>query len=151
MTADAKKYMAASLVRISVAVFEGEPMDYQKYRHTSLFFEFANREPSFLAHVVGPPEEYEFQTRDGYDPSQSQSIAKVVEVGTSLVEVRRAQMVEILRTIPVKIWDLEFNCQMWVETALKRLSELRMLSEDAYAKGVDGMVDAIAEAADEED
>jgi hypothetical protein len=60
-------------------------------------------------------------------------------------------MVEILRTIPVKNWDLEFNCQMWVETALKRLSELRMLSEDAYAKGVDGMVDAIAEAADEED
>ena len=86
-------------------------MDYHKYRPTSLFFEFTNqREPSFLAHVVGPPEEYEFHTRDGYDPSQSQSIAKVVKVGISLVEIRRAKMIEILRTIPVENWDLEFNC-----------------------------------------
>ena len=38
-----------------------------------------------------------------------------------------------------------------METALKRLSELRMLSEDAYTKGVDGMFDATAEAADDED
>ena len=143
--------MTAALVQISVAVYEGEPIDYPSYRHTSLFFEFANREPSLLAEVVGPPEEYEFQTKDGDHPSQSQGIAKLVKVGVSLVEVRRAQMIEILRTIPVKNWDLEFNCQTWVETALKRLTELRMLSEDAYTKGVDRMVDAIAEAADEED
>ena len=139
------------MVQISIAVYGGEPIDYPKYRHTSLFFEFANWEPSLLAEVVGPPEEYEFQTRDGCDPSQTQGIAKIVKVGASLVEVRRAQMTEILRTIPVKNWDLEFNCQTWVETSLKRLTELRMLSEDAYTKGVDGMVDAIAEAADEED
>ena len=143
--------MTAALVQISVVVYEGEPVDYPKYRHTSLFFEFANREPSLLAEVVGPPGEYEFQTQDDYDPSQSQGIARIVKVGVSLVEVRRAQMTEILRTIPVKNWDLEFNCQTWVETALKRLTELRMLSEDAYTKGVDGMVDAIAEATDEED
>lgn len=39
---------------------------------------------------------------------------------------------------------------MWVETARKRLTDLRMLSEDAYMRGGNGMFDAIAKAADKD-
>lgn len=48
-------------------------------------------------------------------------------------------------------WDAELNCQTWVEAASSRLRNLRLLSDEACTEGVDGMVDAIAEAADEEE
>ncbi|KAM0718125.1 hypothetical protein Q7P37_006457 [Cladosporium fusiforme] len=121
------------------------------YRHTSLFIKFANGNPSTLVHVVGPPGEFNFEHRDSYDPSQSLSLAKTVDVGFLSVQASRGQMIQIMRTIPVQNEEREFNCQMWVETALRKLKEMGMLASNLYTKGVDGMVDAIAEAEDEED
>jgi hypothetical protein len=72
-------------------------------------------------------------------------------VGNSLTSVGRGQLIDALQAIPVRNWDAEFNCQIWVEAALRRLRDLRMLSGEAYVEGVDGMVDAIAEAEDEEE
>lgn len=57
---DVCKTMAATTVYISIAIYVGDPIDHQKYRHTNLYLEFANREPSALVHVVGPPGEFEF-------------------------------------------------------------------------------------------
>jgi hypothetical protein len=51
----------------------------------------------------------------------------------------------------VRNYDAEFNCQIWVEAALRRLRDMRLLGSEAYTEGVDGMVDAIAEAEDEEE
>lgn len=72
-------------------------------------------------------------------------------VGSSLVSVGRAQMIEMLRAVSVRNWDAEFNCQISVEVALRRLKDLRLLSGEAYTEGVGAMVDAIAEAEDEEE
>jgi len=60
-------------------------------------------------------------------------------------------MIDILRAVPVRNWDAEFNCQIWVEAALRRLRDLRLVSGEDYTRGVDGMVDAISEAEDEEE
>lgn len=65
--------------------------------------------------------------------------------------VGRAQTIDILRAVPVRNWNTESNCQIWVEAALRRLRDLRMLSSEVYTKGLDGMVDVIAEAEDEEE
>lgn len=72
-------------------------------------------------------------------------------MGSSLVSVVHDQMIDILRAVPVRNWDAEFNCQIWVEAALRRLRDLRLVSGEDYTRGVDGMVDAISEAEDEEE
>lgn len=142
--------MAAATVHISIAVFKGDPVDCQRYRHTSLFITFANQDPSVIIHVVGPPGEFEFDTQDGYDPSRDQSLAKLVDVGPLSVESTRDQITQILRRVPIENEDREFNCQTWVEGALKKFRELGMLTGALYAQGLDEMVDVIAEATDEE-
>jgi hypothetical protein len=142
--------MAAATVHISIAVFKGDPVDTQRYRHTSLFITFANQDPSVIIHVVGHPGEFEFDTQDGWDPSQDQSLARLVDVGFLSVESTRDQITQILRRVPVDNVDREFNCQTWVEGALKKFRDLGMLTSALYAQGLDEMVDVIAEATDEE-
>ena len=141
--------MSTTSACISIIVFKGEPLDYQQYRHTSLHVSLPDEQDPFVAHTVGLPGEYEFQIREPYDSTKSQGIVRTVRVGDSLAAIKRAHMVEILRAVPVRNWDAEFNCQIWVEAALRRLRDLRVLSGEAYADGVDGMVDAIAEAEEE--
>jgi hypothetical protein len=143
--------MSPTPASINILIFKGEPLDYQRYRHTSLYLSFADNQDPFVAHAVGPPGEYEFQIREPYDSTESQSIVRTVKVGNSLTSVGRGQLIDALQAIPVRNWDAEFNCQIWVEAALRRLRDLRMLSGEAYVEGVDGMVDAIAEAEDEEE
>jgi hypothetical protein len=142
--------MAAATVHISIAVFKGDPVDCQRYRHTSLFITFANNDPPVVVHVVGPPGEFEFDTQDSYDPSQDQSLAKLVDVGFLSFESTRLHIIRILRTVPIVNEDREFNCQTWVEGALKKFRELGMLTGALYAQGLNKMVDVIAEAQDEE-
>lgn len=148
--ANIREIMAAKTVHLSIAIYQGDRLDYQEYRHTALFASFANGDPSALVHVVGPPGEYETEITDNYDPSRSRSLANAVDVGPLSVQANRAHIIRILKAVPVDNDDHEFNCQTWVEAALKKLTELRMLSSESYMQGVDGMIDAIAEAKDGE-
>jgi len=143
--------MSSSPASISILVFKGEPLDYQRYRHTSLHISFTDDQDPFVAHAVGPPGEYEFQIREPYDSTELQGIVRTVTVENSLASVDRGQMVEVLRAVPARNYDSEFNCQIWVEAALRRLRDMRLLGSEAYTEGVDGMIDAIAEAEDEEE
>lgn len=149
--ADDRQIMSSSPASISILVFRGEPLDYQRYRHTSLHISFTDDQDPFVAHAVGPPGEYEFQIREPYDSTELQDIVRTVTVGNSLASVDRGQIIEVLRAVPVRNYDAEFNCQIWVEAALRRLRDMRLLGSEAYTEGVDGMVDAIAEAEDEEE
>ena len=143
--------MTPTAASLSILIFKGEPLDYQRYRHTSLHITFPDPQEPLVAHAVGPPGEYEFQIREPYDSIESQGIVRTVKVGSSLVSVVHDQMIDILRAVPVRNWDAEFNCQIWVEAALRRLRDLRLVSGEDYTRGVDGMVDAISEAEDEEE
>ena len=143
--------MAATTVHVSIQIYRGDPLDYPRFRHTSLFLKFANQDPSTLVHVVGPIGEFEFTTQEGYDPSQDQSLARSVDVGDLSVQTSYVQIIQILRAVSVMNHDLEFNCQTWVEAAIRKLRYTSMLANDSYMHGLDGMVNAIAEAEDEED
>lgn len=99
---------------------------------------------------MGPIGEVEFTVQDGYDPAQESSLARKVDLGRLSVEESRPNIIQFLRAVQIHNWDREFNCQSWVELALKRLMMSNMLSSELYERGVDEMVDAISEARDEE-
>lgn len=136
---------------ISIVVYEGDPIDSQGFRHTALFVQFTDRSPTMLAHVAGPSGGFEFQVRINHDPSQTQTFAKFVDVGFLGVPTNSVQLTTALRAVEIKNNDREFNCQTWVEQVLKKLKDRKDLSQEEYDKGVDGMVDAIAEAKDDQD
>lgn len=138
-------------VHISIVVYTGHPLDYSQYRHTALWLRFADRSPSLLVHVVGPPGEFIFESKESSKPWETQRYAKTVEVGLLRVAATSAQAVAALQRVPVDHRDREFNCQTWVEHALKMLQNAGHLSRESYNPGLEGMVDAIAEAEDTEE
>ncbi|MBA7593033.1 hypothetical protein ES708_35243 [subsurface metagenome] len=73
--------MATTTVQANIVVEKGVPLDYQKYRHTSLYFEFANQEPSAVIQIIGPKKQYIFECKDGQDPTQNPSLARIVALG----------------------------------------------------------------------
>lgn len=143
--------MAATTVHVSIQIYRGDPLDYPRFRHTSLFLKFANQDPPTLIHVVGPIGEIEFTTQEGYDPSQAQSLARSVDVGCLSVQASRVQLIQLLRAVPVQNHDREFICQTWAEAAIRVLRDRGVLAGDLYTRGLDDMVNAIAEVEDEED
>lgn len=58
---------------------------------------------------------------------------------------------QLFPSIPISNRDIEFNCQTWVERALKVLRDSGALTPAQYDDGVNEMVDAIAEAEDEDE
>lgn len=136
---------------MSIIVYKGDPLDYSQFRHTALWLRFADRSPSLVVHVVGPPGELTFESRQSSQPWETQRYAKTVEVGYLRVAATSAQTVAALQRVPMNNRDRDFNCQTWVEHALKMLKDVGYLSEESYDQGVEGMVNAIAEAEDTEE
>lgn len=79
----------------------------------------------------------------------SRSFAKEVPVGPLRVPMTRSQIKAFTSSTPLDNSSREFNCQVWVDAALKRLSDEGYLLIEDYSRGVDGMVDATMEAEDE--
>lgn len=61
-----------------IAIYVGDQLDYTKYRHTALDFEFPSK--PILLHIVGASGIYEYDRRENYNPRVSQTIAKLLEV-----------------------------------------------------------------------
>jgi len=141
--------MTPTHIYVSIAVFKGDPVDYQKYRHTALLFRFNDDSPPLVIHVVGPPMGYQLQVRDNYDPTRSRTFAKEVQAGWLTVPMTKAQLVSLISQNSPDNSNQEFNCQTWVGAVLQRLCDMRYMSQEDGTKGVNGMVDATMEAEDE--
>ncbi|KAK7606534.1 hypothetical protein BKA81DRAFT_177433 [Phyllosticta paracitricarpa] len=133
-------------VHVSIIIFRGEPLDWQKYRHTALLFTFADETQSVMIHATGSRYAFRLETMSNRDPRLSRSFAKEVDVGQIRFPMTKPRLVELISETPINNSDPEFNCQVWVENALQRLKGANQLSEDEYTKGVDGMIDATMEA-----
>ncbi|KAH7062291.1 hypothetical protein B0J12DRAFT_233313 [Macrophomina phaseolina] len=148
----------ASPICVSILIFKGEPLDYQRHRHTALSFRPLFPEDSdgpagttLVVHVTGPPGELGFQVWDNYDPSHDAggTLVKDVLVGTLRKETTKSEVVQLLAGVPIENSDREFNCQSWVEKGMRLLREMEWLSEEEVEQGLDGMIDCILEAEEE--
>ncbi|KAK7541389.1 hypothetical protein IWX49DRAFT_322009 [Phyllosticta citricarpa] len=133
-------------VHANVIVYRGSPLDYQKYRHTALWFYFADGTTPALIHATGSRGDFGLQIVNVANPTLSATFVKKIEVGQLRFAMTKPRLVELVSETPINNSDPEFNCQVWVENALQRLKRSNYLSEDDYTKGVDGMIDATMEA-----
>ena len=128
--------MSTTRIHLSILVHKGDPLDYQMYRHTALCFHSnKNDSPSVIAEVVGPIGEFQFETKELACLHESPGLAKEVDVGGLTKSTTAEFIVEILKTVPIENLDPEFNCQVWVEKALRTLRDLEYLSGEDYEKG----------------
>ncbi len=109
-------------IDLIIAVFVGDPLDYQKYRHTALYIQPDNGGTPMIAHIFGANMSYEFEASDDYDPSTSGNFAKEVSVGTLRTPMTKVQLALLISQTPIDNSSREFNCQTWVGDALQRLA-----------------------------
>ncbi|OBT61619.1 hypothetical protein VE03_08849 [Pseudogymnoascus sp. 23342-1-I1] len=136
-------------VRVRIAVYESEPVDYQKYRHVALWFGFDNGADKVVIHITGPNQEYKIEVREDYDPAGSRLFQKWVEVGWTKTNLTKSQLVAFVSRTPIDNDSQEFNCQIWVGDALKLLAQGGYIEQAEYLRAVDTMVDITMEAKDE--
>ncbi|KAJ6111916.1 hypothetical protein N7523_007977 [Penicillium sp. IBT 18751x] len=124
-------------IHLSILVSVASPLDYARYRHASLYFEFENEESlkSALMEVVGSPGFFSFSERVNIELPVSSTVP--------VSSIRRT-----VAETPI-MNDADWNSQNWVGDALARLVEAGYLDEEAERKGLDEMVDAVVEASDE--
>lgn len=136
-------------VHVRIAVYKSEPLDYQKFRHVALWFEFDNGADSVVIHIVGPTQDYQLEVRENYNPAGSRLFEKEVKVGWTKVDLTKSQLVDIVSKTPIDNTSRGFNCQEWVGDALKLLAQEGYIEQEEYLGAVDGMIDATMEAEDE--
>ncbi|KAF1831240.1 hypothetical protein BDW02DRAFT_484543, partial [Decorospora gaudefroyi] len=133
---------------LSIAVYVGEPLDYQEYRHTALCLRPENEAPPMVIHAIGPNMDYRVEAKDNYDPKASRSFAKEVSVGKLTTPMTKAQLASVAYLTPVDNSSRDFNCQTWVENVLQRLAQAGYITQENCDQGVDKMVEATMEAED---
>ena len=139
----------ASTYTLHIVVFRSEPLDYQKFRHTALWLVPEEEDgPQLFCHVTGLTMEFEFEVRRDYDPQSSAKFEKAILVGTTTQALTESEILGELEDTAIMNDDPEFNCQVWVEQALKKLSGAGYITEQEYEDGVNGMIEATLEAAD---
>ncbi|KAJ5769136.1 hypothetical protein N7520_003695 [Penicillium odoratum] len=162
--------------KLSILVFVASPLDYARYRHTALFFEFSpqadaenhsqkdqyrDQDPnpateyikSSVMEVIGSPGFLSFAERKNWDlPISSTDLARVVPIATLSDNIPISQLRATVSETPIRDrdGDRDWNSQNWVGEALGRLVTAGYLDAGVMDRGLDAMVDAVMEAEDEE-
>ncbi|OJJ38032.1 hypothetical protein ASPWEDRAFT_307648 [Aspergillus wentii DTO 134E9] len=133
-----------------IAVYIGDPVDFTKYRHTALFFEFPSY--SLLMHITGAQGFFEFQKQEDYDPRNSRKLASLIKVDDISDSFTPTSIESIVSTTPIRNGraDRDWNCHNWVGEALNRLIEAGSLEFSKREAAVDKMIDICMEARHEE-
>ncbi|KAJ5652187.1 hypothetical protein N7507_009613 [Penicillium longicatenatum] len=135
---------------LSILVFVASPLDYARYRHTALFFEF---EPQAQAQKKYAADHTQMEPETEYIKS---SVMEVIgSPGFMSFSERQNWGIPVSSTISGTIirdgdGDTDWNCQNWVGDALGRLVKAGYLDSGARDHGLDAMIDVVMEAEDEE-
>ncbi|KAF2084765.1 hypothetical protein K490DRAFT_68522 [Saccharata proteae CBS 121410] len=132
-------------VLVSVVVYVGDPVDFQNYRHTMVFFRAEDGGFMLTAHAMGGAGAFRHELRDSKDSRHTAMFAKEVPVRCLRGEVTKAQLSAMACEVPIDNGDPEFKCRAWVEAYLGKLYEAGYLLQGEYSQGVDGMMEAAME------
>lgn len=136
--------------QVYIVVYTGDPIDFSMYRHTGLWFVPHGGGPQLYFNVQGSTAAYTFEAGRDVDPTKIENYARRVDVGRTSPALAADELAAQMRAVPVRNADPEFNCQGWVEDAVRRLCAAGFLTREEYDDGINGMVDVIAEARDED-
>ncbi|RSL46722.1 hypothetical protein CEP51_015891 [Fusarium floridanum] len=135
--------------KIYVAVHKGDPVDFSKFRHTGLWCVPEDGSSHYYFHVKGLTGAFAFERRKNFDPTTSRTFAKKVRVGKTRHPLTSSELSRQMESVDVLNYDAEFNCQQWVDFALRTLYHAGYLTGEQYDTGLNGMIDATMEAEDE--
>ncbi|KAJ5692387.1 hypothetical protein N7462_001810 [Penicillium macrosclerotiorum] len=157
---------------LSILVFIASPLDYARYRHTALYFEFGKPDEkpddtatptgvpgqvaplsikSSVMEVVGSPGFFSFSERVNADlPGPATGLAQAIRVSSIPDTVPVPALRATASGTPIPEATGDWNSQNWVGDVLERFVNAGYLDGEARDRGLDEMVDVVMEAKDEE-
>lgn len=139
--------MAKHRYHLDIVIFRGTPLDFQKYRHTSLYLK-DEVGSACLYHAKGTNGALTFEARKEYALTQSRHLAKRISVGCLAFRLDESELGDIMSGVPIDNSNREYNCQHWVADALKQLTDKKLITPEVAERGLDAMIDATFEAED---
>ncbi|KAL2151832.1 hypothetical protein VTH82DRAFT_5016 [Thermothelomyces myriococcoides] len=150
-----RKAGEAATQKLSIIIYKGAPHDSYDKRHTALFIEYFDKsgDPSGtdLIDIHGIVKKWALRHTVNRDPTGSMSYGGSVVVKEWEVDVdetgrsSRRLRDDIINT-RIDNEDLEFNCQKWLENAMKRLKLAGWLTEMEEEKSLSDAFDLILQA-----
>jgi hypothetical protein len=140
----------ATRYSVYVSIHKSDPVDFAKFRHVGLWFTPHDGSAHYFFHVTGSTNEFTYERRKNYNPTTTRTFAKLATVGNTTHSMTPSQLTALMASVHVTNHDPEFNCHQWVQYALKKLLDHRYISKEAYDQGLDGMLNAILEAGDDQ-
>ncbi|KAJ5780480.1 hypothetical protein N7457_005640 [Penicillium paradoxum] len=149
-------------IKLFILVFVASPLDYARYRHTALYLEFSDPQPtqtelpikSSFAEVVGSTGYYSFSERVNWEiPSSSTDLARTIPVATLSSSTPISHLRETISRTPipeVPAGEEDWNSQNWVWDTLERLVVAGYIDAETKDRGLEEMVEVVLEAGDEE-
>ncbi len=134
---------------VYIVVHKGDPVDFQKFRHTALWLVPVDNGSNYYCHVRGSTGDFEYEKRSDYNPTRTRTFAKLINVGETKTSMTSSELTSQVEGTPVNNKDREFNCQTWVDDAVRRMYRAGYLTKEEYEEGTNGMLDATLEAIDE--
>lgn len=142
---------SAKTFKVSAIVFkQPEKSDYQKLRHTALWFEPVGGGTTVFCNATGEQGAFAFEKRENYNPLNAAKYAGRVKVGTMRKAMTYLDLERKMRSVPCRNEDEEFNCQNWVDDAVKKLSQDGYLTNEEYEVSMSEMIDITMKAAMED-
>ncbi|RVD89359.1 uncharacterized protein DFL_000372 [Arthrobotrys flagrans] len=139
-----------SSVKISIAVFKGDPLDYTSCRHTGLVLEYDDQQ--LLLHVKGAHGFFEFEEAVRRKPvEESERLALDGIIHVARIPAKDMDMFRaVVANTNVNNRERGWNCQNFVGDALRKVEEAHLISKEEFDEAIDKMATVLLEATDYE-
>ncbi|KAK5989199.1 hypothetical protein PT974_10699 [Cladobotryum mycophilum] len=141
--------MSAVKYNVHIIVYKGDPLDYQKFRHTGIWFTPVLDGAHYFFHIIETDQGYLFETRPNFDPTKSRTFAEKVDVGETRISLAPSELMRTMQRVPIENDNPEFNCHLWVDRATTAMVDRGYLTRQQCDDGLDEMMEITLKATDE--
>lgn len=119
---------------VYIVVFRGQKHDTSDERHAGLLFASLENGLYYYFHLVDGSDGYVLEVKKGFDPRDSRGALPSVRVGKT-APLTPDQLVDSMKSAPVKTKEDEFSDRHWVHEALTVMVDAGYITQQAYDLG----------------
>ncbi|KAG5991203.1 hypothetical protein E4U54_003925 [Claviceps lovelessii] len=134
---------------LHIVVHRGSFNDASHERRVGLWFIPCEQGPKYYFQVQGPFRQYKLEVKENWDPTCTGSVLPLAYT-TKTGLICANTLTKLLRNVPVRNDDNEFNSQQWIWGALESLTHDGYLTKHQRDDGFSGMLDTILNGSSDE-
>lgn len=134
---------------VYIVVLRGQKRDTSDERHAGLLFAPLENGLYYYFHLADGTDGYVFEVKKGFDPRDSRGALPSVRVGKT-APLTPEQLLDAMKSAPVKTKEDEFSDRHWVHEALTVMVDAGYITQQAYDWGFENMLQTLLDGSADE-